>query len=107
MDPSLTHALAPVVSFFVMQFRVKTVTPGPKCSNAVLVTAAATASFCTGRNAVLSVEKVAQQVCFRQVLDIISMDGPQVRALQYDTSTFPTASHLLPEGDQFGSNNLT
>jgi len=53
LDPSLTQALAPAVSFFVMQYRVKDVTPDPKSSNAVLVTAAATTSFCTGQNAVI------------------------------------------------------
>ena len=57
-------------------------------------------------NAVPSAEKVVQQVCFRQFLGIISMGSPQVQVLQYDTSTFLTASHLLQEGDHFGSDSL-
>lgn len=74
LEPSLTHAVAPAVSFFVMQYRAMNVTPDPKCSDAVLVKAAVTTSFCRGRNAVLSAEKTVQQLCFRQVVDIISDD---------------------------------
>ena len=42
-EPSLTHALAPAVSLTIMQYRAKDATPDPKCSNEVLVAAAATA----------------------------------------------------------------
>ncbi len=45
IEPSLTHALAPAVSFFVVQCRAKDVTPDPKCSDAVLVTTATATSF--------------------------------------------------------------
>ncbi|KAA6429310.1 MAG: hypothetical protein FRX49_00705 [Trebouxia sp. A1-2] len=58
----------------VVLYRAMNVTPDPKCSDAVLVKAAVTTSFCRGRNAVLSAEKTVQQLCFRQVVDIISDD---------------------------------
>ncbi len=105
LDVALSHVTAPAVFFLVRWYKPDLVAPDPKCRNVLLIQASATDGAFLEQSSFVSADKVVQQVCFTRVPDMISHGHPWIWVLQYESSSFLTAPHLLQEGGEPGDDS--